>query len=248
MRLCDTGKPCAPGRGRLTHKQLVALAGDAYRERVARFEDDPTYGPDVLLAQAEADWGAFLKWKYGDDDGFGKLSDEHARFYAAIQRPQGPRLLAFETRADVVLDTCTVTYADALEFLFGDDADAICARRQVAIDAGTRAKLLREIAEVVRLAGGKLARNMAGDYAEDENLKRFPAFEPNGSSPPTKPPALPGGRKTLAELCDDWRSHSADKRAASTLRRYAPSLRSLIVYLGVERLTPLVEDVSALPT
>ncbi len=49
----------------LTHKQLVALAGDAYRERVARFEDDPEYGPDVLLAQVTDEKAAIYEWKYG---------------------------------------------------------------------------------------------------------------------------------------------------------------------------------------
>ncbi len=135
------------------------------------------------------------------DDEFGVISDEHARFYAAIQRPSGPHLLAFETRADVVLDTCTVTYDEALEHLFGDDVDAICARRQIAIDEGTRRKLLVEIAEVVRLVGGKLARNMSGDYSEDRNVARFPAFEPTAPVVPSAPaPAVLAGRKTMAML------------------------------------------------
>ena len=47
----------------LPHKQLVALAGDAYRERVGRFEDDPEYGPDVLLAQVADAEDAFTEWK-----------------------------------------------------------------------------------------------------------------------------------------------------------------------------------------
>ena len=228
----------------LTHKQLVALAGDVYRERVAHFEDDPAYGPDVFLGRVEADRAAFLEWKYGDGcDGLGVISDEHARFYAAIQRPSGAQLLASETRSDIMLDTCKVTYAEALEHLFGADADAICARRHVLVDADTRAKLLREIAEVVRLAGGKLARNMAGDYAEDENLKRFPAFEPAGPArPPASLPAVAKGRKTMAELFEDWRAHNVDKRAASTLRRYAPSLQSLIAHVGAKDVRLVTED------
>ena len=95
------GEALRSGFKPLTHKQLVALAGDAYRERVARYEDDPEYGPDVLLAHVADAENAFLEWKYGPDDDLGEISDEHARFYAAIQRPSGPQLLVFETRADV---------------------------------------------------------------------------------------------------------------------------------------------------
>ncbi len=227
----------------LTHKQLVALAGDVYRERVARFEADPACDPALFLKKAEADRDAFLDWKYGDDDGLGEISDESARFYAAIQRSSGPERLAYETRADVDLGHCTVTYAEALEHLFGTDADAICARRHVVVDAATRARLLREIADVVRLAGDKLARNMAGDYAEDENPKRFPAFEPSGPpQPPSAQPAIAKDPKTMAELHEDWRAHNADKRAASTLRRYAPSLQSLIAHLGSRDVRLVTED------
>ncbi len=153
------------------------MAGDAYRERVNRFEKDPDFGPDVLLEKIAEANGALKEWKYGDDDGLGPISDEHARFYAAIQRPSGPQLLAFETGADVVLDQGTVTYDEALDYLFGETADANCAKHAIIIDAETRTKLLREIAKVVRLAGEKLARNMDGDYSDDPNITRFPVFE-----------------------------------------------------------------------
>ena len=224
----------------LTHKQLVALAGYAYRERVARFENDPNYGPDTLRRQVAVAEDAFREWKYGDGDGLGEISDDHARFLSAIQRPSGPQLLAFETRADVVLDLCTVTYDEALEHLFGDNADTLCARRAIVVDVGTRVKLLREIAEVVRLAGAKLSRNMSGDYAEDRNLTRFPAFEEAGPKTPASKIKL--GRTTLLQLFQDWRSYFADKRAASTIRRYTPSVESLIAHLGATDIRLIVED------
>ena len=94
----------------------------------SRLENDHAFGPDVLLVMMADDEDAFREWKYGVDGELGEISDEHARLYAAIPRPSGPQLLAFETGADVVLDTCTVTYDEALDHLFGKDADGICAR------------------------------------------------------------------------------------------------------------------------
>ena len=224
----------------LTHKQLVALAGDVYRECVVVLENDPAWNPDAYR-EALADWhDAIDDWRSGCGAGFGGMSDEHARFYAAIQRPSGAYLLALGRRADVDLGHCTVTYQAALEQLFGGRADKVCARRHVVVDAETRARLLREIGEVVHLAGAKLSRNLAGDYSEDQNLKRFPAFE--APAPVPAEPPVDKGRKTMAELHDDWRAHNADKRAASTLRRYAPSLQSLIAHLGVKDVRLVTED------
>ena len=140
----------------------------------------------------------------------------------------------------MVLDTCTVTYDDALEHLFGDDADATCARLEIVIDDGTRKKLLREIAEVVRLAGGKLARDMSDDYSEDRNFARFPAFD--AAKPEAPAPAVLAGRKTMAALFLGWTRYNADKRAASTIRRYTPSVESFVAHLGDTDVCLVTED------
>ena len=142
----------------LTHKQVVALAGEAYRRRTMAFETDPAYEPDALRAKATEREGLVAEWKHGDDDGLGETSDECAAFYAAMQRPYGPQLYAFEHKADITDPYFHVTYECALEDLFGAEADALCAERQLQVDAATRAKLVRQIGEVVRLPGGKLRR------------------------------------------------------------------------------------------
>ena len=36
----------------LPHKQVVALAGEAYRRRTMAFETDPAYGPDAMREKA----------------------------------------------------------------------------------------------------------------------------------------------------------------------------------------------------
>ena len=50
---------------------------------------------------------------------------------------------------------------------FGADADALCAERQLIVDAVRRTYLVRQIADAVRFAGCKLTREMEGDFSSD---------------------------------------------------------------------------------
>ncbi len=81
---------------------------------------------------------------------------------------------------------------------------------------------------------------MAGDYSEDRNLSRFPTFEL--AKPEPVAPVVVHGRKTMKALFEDWTTHNSDKRAASTFRRYAPSLQSLIAHLGGTDIRLVTED------
>ena len=118
----------------LTHKQLVALAGDVYRQRVEAIEADPAHGPHVIALERRMMQEAFAEWKYGAGDGLGEIDDDEASLLAALQRPYGPQLLALETGRDVDTPYAKVTYAEALEDLFGADADRLCATRALVID------------------------------------------------------------------------------------------------------------------
>ena len=153
-----------------------------------------------------------------------------ARFFEAIQRPMGPQLLAFETKADVTSPYVTVKYEDAIEDLFGAEADAIFGAHQLVVDDDTRRKLVLQIAEAVRLAGGRLVQKAQGDFSPDSNLLRFPVFE--GPAPAPMPPRT-YGKVTVAMLFERWKAFNADKKAASTIRRYVPSIASLSAYMGM---------------
>ncbi|VVB42553.1 hypothetical protein RHAL1_00248 [Beijerinckiaceae bacterium RH AL1] len=211
----------------LTYKQIVALAGQAYRQRAAPPEDD--FDPDVLEQARRERIEALTAWRYGDDDDPIEISEESARFFEAIQRPMGPQLLAFETKADVTSPFVCVTYEEAIEDLFGAEADAILGAHQLVADVDTRRKLVLQIAEAVRLAAGRLVQQAQGDFSPDPNLLRFPAFEAPAQAP--IPPRAPG-RVTVAVLFERWKAFNADKKAASTIRRYGPSIASLSTYLG----------------
>ena len=57
----------------LPHKQAVALAGEVYRRRVERYENDPALTPDAVEAAIRETNDAVAEWRYGnggEDDDF----------------------------------------------------------------------------------------------------------------------------------------------------------------------------------
>lgn len=212
-------------------------------------EDD--FDPDELESARRERIEALRAWRYGDDgdhdeletahlgriedddepraDGGIEISEESARFFEAIQRPMGPQLLAFETKADVTSPYVSISYEEALEDLFGDEADAICGEHGVVVDSASRLKLIHQIADSVRLAGGRLVQKAQGDFSPDANLARFPVFEAPATTPAKRKIY---GLVTVAELFTRWKTFNADKKAQSTIRRYGPSIDSLSKYMG----------------
>ena len=207
----------------LTHKQLVALAGEAYRYGVDSIENDPEHGPHVIAREALMEREAIAEWRYGDGDGLGEIDEEKAHFFAALQRPYGPQLIALETGHDLDTPYAKVTYAQALEDLFGTDADRVLAEHALIVGPEARAKLMREIGIAMNLVGTKVYANAEGDYSVDDS-KRFPAFVEATVAP--LPEAPVAGRKTISAVVDAWTRHSAGKKAPATIRRYMPSLAS----------------------
>ena len=211
----------------LTHRQMVALAGELYRYHVAQFESDPSLTPDTL----EAERARFRKdvdvWQYGEGDGLGEGDEEMSRFLALLERDHGDALLAFRAKSDIDTIYVTITLDDALERLFGRATDRLCLRLGLQIGAESRRLLLREIGEAYRQAEAKMIRNLEGDYSPDPNATRFPAFEP-----PAPPDAATTDQGTprvesVLDLFARWKTYHGDKKAASTIRRYGPSVASL---------------------
>ncbi len=214
----------------LTHKQLVALAGETYRRVAQEVEDDPT-APAAVLKETRINKAAVAEFLEGCDD-----SDEsevrQAAFFAAIQRPFGPQKLAIETGRDVETPYASVTHEQALEDLFGAETNLLLAERQLIVDAATRSLLLRKVGRAVVLVNKKVHRNVEGDYSEDGNLARFPAFVPQQpTAAPTSTDRALAGKVTLPRLFDSWRESKADKTAQATVRRYTPSINSLATFL-----------------
>ena len=157
----------------LTHKQIVALAGDVYPEYFDRHEK----AFDLAgIARADALHERSVRaWMAGDADNIPIPLDD-AEFLAVLSEPMGAQYLAWQRRGDIVIPGRQepMTFESALEDLFGVHADRVCAKQRFRLHAETRLKLLTHIADTVELGAGRLGRVDAGDYSTDANLARFP--------------------------------------------------------------------------
>ena len=227
------------GPKQLTHKQLFALAGEAYRAKVTAIENDPEHGPYVIERERVMIAEGLAEWRYGDGDGLGEGDEATAHFFTALQRPYGPQLIALEIGRDLDTPYAKVSYAQALEDLFGADADEVLARHAIIVDKPTRTRLMKEIGVAMDLVGKRVIANADRDYSVDDS-KRFPAFvEPTVA--PAPGPSLPGV-KTISSQIEKWKKYSEGKRASSTVRRYLPSLRSFAAFLKDKDIRLVTDD------
>ncbi len=67
---------------------------------------------------------------------------------------------------------------------------------------------------------------MEGDFSSDPIR---PSIQISWSR--LQPPAPKGAKVTVYQLFEWWRAYNADKKAASTTRRYLPSFQSLVAFL-----------------
>lgn len=201
----------------ITHKQVVALSGDVYRKMVAR-EDEPGDFATAEQAHDEA-IEAFRRPDPNEDvPDDAPLRASSATFLAEMQLPFGPQLLTWRHGGDLSTSFFAMTYAQALEDLFGAEADAVCARHQLNLDDASRRRLLEQIGTATIAGTARLKQLAAGDYAPDPYAGRFPAFECEA-------------RVTVAMLFERWRVTNKGVVEASTIRRYTPSLNSLAAFL-----------------
>jgi integrase len=114
-----------------------------------------------------------------------------------------------------------------MEQRFGPFADALIAREGLFIDADSRTRLIKAVAHALDLAAQKLERNAEFDFTPDPAASSFPAWEPPQAD---APPTNRQGAHTVSDLWDRWSAYQADKRAPTTIERYAPSLASLAAF------------------
>jgi len=172
------------GPTRLTHRQVVALAGEAYREVVQTFEDDP---------------GNPTRWEWLA----GYYQNNLLRFL------DGPA-------------------ADSSEGTGLALIDSLLAKHGLVVDRDSVERLLREIQRALVEAAQRLKTVAEGDYREDTNVGRFPAFEkdPSGIAEATT-------AQTITGLLEGWwRESRATGIARSTYVNYGGAVRKLVEFLG----------------
>jgi hypothetical protein len=184
----------------LPYKQIVALAGEAYQRRVQRLEEDPHLVPHGVIKERDGFETATDFWRTGEDGLPNGLGGEDARTLARMQRPYGPQLMALEAFAGFDDGIVSITLEQALDDLFGPEADLILARHHLVTDPASRTQLLREIGKAVHFVQQKLNKNTRGDFSPDENAARFPAFEPPAPGSPAPQPEGAAARITVPDL------------------------------------------------
>jgi integrase len=129
--------------------------------------------------------------------------------------------------------------AHSMEERFGPFADSLLAREGLVIDADSRTLLLKAIAHATDLAARKLERNAMLDYSPDPAASSFPAWEaPQARVKPSNNQEC----LTVSALWDRWSTYHADKKAPTTIERYAASLRSLATFTKGKAAGALTSD------
>jgi integrase len=134
------------GPTKLSHKQVVALAGELYRDFVKAFESNP---------------GSPERWV--------NVLVENA-LAAATKTGSGALMI----RADAA--GARFAKLASLRDRFGGFMEALLARRSLVIDDDSRAALLEQVARVMDEAALRLMANAEGDYRPDQNAERFPTW------------------------------------------------------------------------
>lgn len=182
------------GTVKLTHRQMVALAGEVYGLITANFDEDP------------GDMAAWAAWK-----GFVRAAREGRIVTApsispgelADERAEAARLFGPDLTAGIDALPPSGDRA-ALEDRCGRLTWWVLTRHGLHVDRETRLRLLEHVADACLDAGWAMKRAAGGDYTPDPKAQRFPEFQ--------KP--VEAGI-TLTDIFERWKRET--KPAGSTL-------------------------------
>ena len=213
----------------LTHRQVVALAGEAYRGMVGNAD---AHDPPDFAAAGRAHAEAIAAWateETEDGETLPALPADVALLFAEMQLPYGPQLMTWRHGGDLRTEFFSMSYRQALEDLFGREADAVCAKHEVKPDDATRLSVLQEIGRASIYGTDRLKQFAEGDFSPDPHATRYPTFE-NGE------------KITVSILFERWCKVHKEAKSASTVRRYTPSLNSLATFLKGKDIRKVVQD------
>ncbi len=148
----------------LQYRDVVALAGDAYRTFIETEEDK--VGPDhfdMSRDEFDADVRSFMV----DDLAVGSsppaMARKDAELLASLMLPNGGPLLAWLS-GGINTPIFKMHESEALEQLVGRQADAIVAKRGVRLDPPSRTMLLKELGRTLLLGTARLKQITDGNF------------------------------------------------------------------------------------
>ncbi|KQO49396.1 hypothetical protein ASF24_09650 [Methylobacterium sp. Leaf86] len=198
----------------LTPRQVTALAGECYRHLIVEHGDDPG------TPQEWESWKAFTRAALeGRIDGVPPIAlsgrtDEQGAAVVIFGAHEGDAL------TEGVNELPRTDETEALEQRCGRLAFWTLGRQGIEVDSRTHLALLREIARAALQAGWQLKRHASGDFREDPDAKRFPAFQEKAAG------------ITLSAIFERWERET--KPSGSTVTTWKGIVASLKASVGHE--------------
>ncbi|MEZ2132863.1 MULTISPECIES: DUF6538 domain-containing protein [unclassified Sinorhizobium] len=196
----------------LTHRQITALAGEFYKS----WASGPDTTGSLTLTPSTGEFST------RDDDGLDEAEMLAAAAASLREKAEG---------------------ADESYFLkaHGPDIDHILAKLGIPeVTEATRGKLAVSFGKALLEGIQTNSRVAGGDYSPDENLLRFPKWEP--PEQPNKPQSKSGSKVFLTGLVEGWWQEArAAGKSESTHESYANTFRLFSTFLGHDdalRVTP----------
>lgn len=199
---------------RLTHMQIMGLAGLVHELWVEQFEQEPG---------ERAAWVAHKALNRAVQEGRlinvppiipGQMLDERE---LAIEE-FGDNLTAGINALPVLPD-----HDQGLENRFGPLCDWVLTQNTIRVDYATRKRLLTAIAMAGQTAPRRLKENAAGSYGSDTYLEQYPKFR---------------SERTLTEVFEQWRVETRPAPSSvSNWRGHLTSLQNFVGHDDVGRLT-----------
>ncbi|MET4320336.1 hypothetical protein [Bradyrhizobium sp. RT5a] len=197
---------------KLSHRDMVALAGAVYHTYVWVHEDDP--GEPGRWA-----WHKGLSRAIFE----GRIRDAPPATLKVDDSDAG--LLLFGTGdLTAAINALPAGQHDGLENRFGLLADWALIRHRIHLAPDQRNHFLKLVAAASLDASWQLRRNAEGDYRPDPMAQRFPPIESVAALKP---------KQTITGLFDSWwREAKATGRSQSTHHAYKNAIDRLVKHLG----------------
>ncbi len=197
--------------------EVKALAGESYRDAVKQFETDYDFNDQIEAFVQEYDQATQWHLDHGVDDP--KLAER----MASIEMQDPLALHAYALRhGDGVLSR-----EEIVEAAFGEDARQLVAQKQMQVDETSIRRVAKELVNIAEAFGDLAMRRLSSADHSDEIGKNLPAWKPPVTPVQASGPKGDRELESIADLYKRWCAYQTDKKAASTLRRYGPSLESL---------------------